>query len=175
MAGALKQRWHLGWQAGREENKMLYQDLLHHQIHDCDVWGGHVWGGPSQTGPWSTETAWRGKRSYVAGTQWTFWCHRMVDLRPLQGSGREPETCSDRNEDTLGRQHRSGEQDLCCTGALEHSLWGWLERRCSCWRAIKWSSARGNCLFENWSLWVHISREDRPRERIASSGRKWPR
>ena len=35
----------------------------------------------------------------------------MVDLRPQQGSDREPETCSDRNEDTLGRQHRSGEQD----------------------------------------------------------------
>ena len=57
---------------------------------------------------------------------------------------------------------------LCCAGALEHSLWGWLERRCSCWRAIKCSSARGSCLFENWSLWVPISREDRPHERIHS-------
>ena len=101
MAGPLKQRWHLGWQAGREEDKMLYQDRLHHQIPDCGRWGGHVWGWPCQTGPWSTQTAWCGMRSYVTGTQWTFWCRRMVDQWPQQGSGRGPETCSDRNKDTV--------------------------------------------------------------------------
>ena len=30
---------------------MMYQDHLHHQIRDYEVWGGHVWGRPSQTGP----------------------------------------------------------------------------------------------------------------------------
>lgn len=55
---------------------------------------------------------------------------------------------------------------LCCTGALKHFLWGWLERRCWCWRAISWLSAKGNYLFENWSLWVHISCEEKPCEWI---------
>ena len=31
---------------------------------------------------------------------------------------------------------------------------------------MNWSSARGNCWFENGSLCVHICRDDRPRERI---------
>ena len=35
-----------------------------------------------------------------------------------------------------------------------------------CWREINWWSATGNCLFENWSRCVHISCEDRSRERI---------
>ena len=95
-----------GW---RMEDGMLYQDRLHHLIHVCKVRGEHVWGRPSQTGPWSTQTASRGMRSYVTGTQWTFWCHRMVELWLQQGSGHGPETCSDRNEGTQGRQHRSGE------------------------------------------------------------------
>ena len=55
---------------------------------------------------------------------------------------------------------------LLCKGTLERSLFGWLDRRCSCWRAIKWSSVRGNGWFENWSRCVHISREDRPGEWI---------
>ena len=43
MAGALKQRWHQRCQAEREEDKMLYQDCLHHLIRVCEVWEEHIW------------------------------------------------------------------------------------------------------------------------------------
>ena len=105
--------------------------------------------------------------SYVIRIQWTFWYHRMMDLWLQQGSGRWARDLF-RSEWRYTRSPTSmkGLGRLLCKGTLERSLFGWLDRCCSCWRAIKWSSARGNGWFENWSRCVHISREDRPGEWI---------
>ena len=51
-------------------------------------------------------------------------------------------------------------------GAFAFSPWVWLAIRCSfCLTMMLWS-CRGICWFENWSGCVHISLEERPRQRM---------
>ena len=53
----------------------------------------------------------------------------MVDLWLQQGSGRGLETCSNRNEGTLGRQHQLKEKDAFCARGLwsAHCGGGWID------------------------------------------------
>ena len=75
--------------------------------------------------------------SYVIRIQWTFWYHRMMDLWLQQGSGRWARDLF-RSEWRYTRSPTSmkGLGRLLCKGTLERSLFGWLDRRCSCWRQL---------------------------------------
>ena len=55
---------------------------------------------------------------------------------------------------------------FCASGALDCSLYGWFLSCVGCWVLPKELSLKAIWALVNWSLWVHIFREESPRERI---------